>query len=163
LAGAGRPAARRGVARTRLFEALARLGHALADRWPVVLFVDDVHWADAASLDVLQYVARRWAAAGTRVLVVLGVRPEALDSTPALREWLHGLRRDVALTRLALGPLSQDDAFELARRLDDPARFVRLAGQVVELAADRATLALALSQRERGRGRGGVGEDGAGA
>jgi DNA-binding SARP family transcriptional activator len=105
------------VARTRLFEALARLGHALADRSPVVLFVDDVHWADAASLDVLHYVARRWTEAGTRVLLVLGVRAEALDSTPSLREWLLGLRRDVALTRLQLGPLSQDDTFALVRRL----------------------------------------------
>ena len=105
------------VARTRLFEALARLGHALAERSPVVLFVDDVHWADAASLDVLHYVARRWAEAGTRVLLVLGLRAEALDSTPALREWLLGLRRDVALTRLELGPLSQDDTFALVRRL----------------------------------------------
>jgi DNA-binding SARP family transcriptional activator len=105
------------VARTRLFEALARLGHALAERSPVVLFVDDVHWADAASLDVLHYVARRWMEAGTRVLLVLGMRAEALDSTPALREWLLGLRRDVAMTRLELGPLTRDDTFALVRRL----------------------------------------------
>lgn len=105
------------VARTRLFEALARLGQALAERSPVALFVDDVQWADAASLDVLRYVARRWAEAGTRVLLVLGVRAEALDSTVTLREWLLGLHRDVTLTRLELGPLSQDDTFALIRGL----------------------------------------------
>jgi predicted ATPase len=92
-------------------------GQALAERAPVVLFVDDVQWADAASLDVLHYVARRWSEAGTRVLLVLSVRAEALDSTPALREWLLGLRRDVALTHLELGALSQDDTFALVRGL----------------------------------------------
>ncbi len=105
------------VARTRLFEALARLGQALAERSPVVLFVDDVQWADAASLDVLHYVARRWAEAGTRVLLVLSLRAEALDSTPALREWLLGLHRDVTVTRLELGPLSPDDTSALVRGL----------------------------------------------
>src|SRR5258706_3964888 len=38
-------------ARNRLFEAAARLGHALAERAPVVLFIDDAQLSDAASLD----------------------------------------------------------------------------------------------------------------
>jgi DNA-binding SARP family transcriptional activator len=124
------------VARTRLFEALARLGQALAERSPAVLFVDDVQWADAASLDVLHYVARRWAEAGTRVLLVLSLRAEARDSTPALREWLLGLRRDVTVTRLELGPLSQDDTFALVRGLiqDGPERAEPTSREIEEFA-----------------------------
>ena len=48
-----------------------------------MLFVDDVQWADAASLDVLHYAARRWTEAGTRLLLVLGLRSEALGRRAA--------------------------------------------------------------------------------
>jgi len=39
------------TARIRLFEAATRLLQALCERAPLVLFLDDVQWADAASLD----------------------------------------------------------------------------------------------------------------
>src|SRR5581483_6421469 len=47
-------------ARTRLFEAFARLCQALAASAPLVLFVDDLQWSDTASRDLMQYAARRW-------------------------------------------------------------------------------------------------------
>src|SRR5712692_252476 len=56
------------VGRNRLFEAVARLGQALAARTMLVLFIDDVQWADAASLDVLHYLARRFAESETPAL-----------------------------------------------------------------------------------------------
>ena len=47
------------LAQGRLVEAVARLGQALAVRAPLVLFLDDVQWADLATRDLLHYVVRR--------------------------------------------------------------------------------------------------------
>jgi len=94
------------VARTRLFEAFARLGMGFAARAPLVLFVDDVQWADVASLDVLRYASRRWTQERTPVLLLLCLRSEALATAPSIADWLQGLGRDLHVTEIELGPLS---------------------------------------------------------
>lgn len=107
------PVGDRSVARNRLFEALARLGQALAARTPLVLFIDDVQWADAASLDVLHYLARRLAESETPALLLLTLRLEERAMKPALPEWRTGMERAVPLTHLPLGPLSAADILRL--------------------------------------------------
>src|SRR5439155_20446107 len=47
---------------SRLWEGVFQLLSALARRSPLVLLLDDAHWADASSLALLGYVARRAAA-----------------------------------------------------------------------------------------------------
>jgi predicted ATPase/DNA-binding SARP family transcriptional activator len=116
LAGAPEPG-EEATARTRLFEAIARLGQALARQAPLLLFVDDLQWADAASLDVLHYAARRWAEIGTPVVLLLSLRTSAFGAHTALAAWLPALQRDVALTRLVLGPLTADATTQLVRAL----------------------------------------------
>jgi tetratricopeptide (TPR) repeat protein len=91
--------------RARIFEAVARLGEALAERQPLVLFIDDVQWADEGSLDMLHYLTRRWREQGTPILLLLTLRQEALLADSELQEWLNRLRRDTALLRLDLNPL----------------------------------------------------------
>jgi DNA-binding CsgD family transcriptional regulator len=79
---------------------------------PTVLVVEDVHWADEATLDVLRLVARRIAAA--RVLIVLSYRDQALDARHPLRVMLGELASGLALTRVELAPLSPDAILQLA-------------------------------------------------
>jgi len=105
------------TAQTRLFESVARLGQALARRAPLVVFIDDLQWADASSLDVLHYVCRSFAQSKSPILLLLNVRSEALAITPELTDWLSGLERDLPVTRLALDPLTPEKTVQLIRSL----------------------------------------------
>jgi len=104
-------------ARTHLFEAVARLFQTLAEQAPLVLFLDDLQWADAASLDLLQYVGRRCSESATSVLALLTLREEVLAQTPALNDWLSSLGRSLPVTRLFLGPLTAEASMRLLRLL----------------------------------------------
>lgn len=75
----------------------------------MIVQIDDLQWADVASRDVLHYAAKRWMESGTRVLLLLGLRSEALISGSDLDSWLAGLGRDVALTKIQLGALTLAD------------------------------------------------------
>lgn len=111
------PVGDKSVARNRLFEAVARLGQALAARAPLVLFIDDVQWADDASLDVLHYLARRFAESETPALLLLTLRMGERAMPPGLTEWRTGMERAVPLTHLQLGPLTAEDILRLLQAL----------------------------------------------
>lgn len=104
-------------ARQHLFEAIARLGQALARRAPLVIFLDDWHWADAASLDVLHYAALRWSEDRVPILVLITLRQESLAENPDLTTWVTRLKHDVACLRLYIAPLSVSESEELVHSL----------------------------------------------
>jgi AAA ATPase domain/Bacterial transcriptional activator domain len=106
-----------GEARTRLFEAMARFGHALTIRAPLVLFIDDAQWADAASLDVLQHTSRRWSMARLPVFVLCTFRSDDLASNMALAEWLASLERTLLVRRQTLISLTFEETLRLVESL----------------------------------------------
>jgi DNA-binding SARP family transcriptional activator/tetratricopeptide (TPR) repeat protein len=108
------------LAASHLFEAVAQLGEALARDRPVVLMIDDVQWADAALLDLLLYLCRRWVECGTCLLLLLTLRQEGDAPGAEIREWLVALEREIRLTRIHLSPLPAGAMRQMTRGLAGP-------------------------------------------
>ncbi len=105
------------MAKGALFEAIVRMVEALAFRTPVVLFLDDLQWADAATLEVLEYAGKRWAEQGAPVLVVIAARPEEPEAGSAFERWLLALGRRLPLRSMTLGTLTDEEVEGLLPRL----------------------------------------------
>ena len=97
--------------RFRLFEAVVEWLHALARDVPVVLVVDDAHWAARPTLLLLRHVVR--ARSTERLLVLVTYRDTDLSRSHPLSEVLADLRREPAVTRVPLRGLSADEVVEL--------------------------------------------------
>src|SRR3989440_8489133 len=101
------------TAKMRLFEAVARLFDALARRAPLVLLLDDLHWVDEASLDLLRYLGHYWKGHSNRVLLLGTVRREGLEPRSQLSVQLADLGRDLPVSQVSLQPLSQPQTLQL--------------------------------------------------
>ncbi len=97
-------------ARFRLFDALATLLATAAERQPLVVVLDDLHWADASSLLALEFVSR--ALPDVPLLAIAAYRHAEAHARPELAAALGGLAR--AATRLPLEGLGRDEVGELA-------------------------------------------------
>jgi len=100
-------------AKGRLFEAVARLFDALARRAPLVLLLEDLHWVDGASLDLLRYLGHSWKEHGNRVLLLATVRREGLELNLPLAD----LGRDLPLSQVSLPPLSKPETLHLVQAI----------------------------------------------
>jgi len=105
------------IAKGRLFEAVAQLLEALAQRAPVVLFLDNFQWVDEASLDLLRYLGHSWKQQGSRVLLLGAVRSEELELTPAFSAQLVNLGNDLPVTHVWLQPLNREETLQLIEAL----------------------------------------------
>src|SRR6266508_3942407 len=111
------------------FGAWRRFFEHLAERSPLVLVFEDLHWADDGLLDFIDYLAE-WAS-DVRLLVVCVARPELLTRRPG---WGGGKPN---ATTLSLSPLSREET-------------ARLVGALLEQAVLPAELQSALLSRAEG-------------
>ncbi|CAA9585782.1 MAG: transcriptional activator domain, partial [uncultured Thermomicrobiales bacterium] len=106
-------------ARLRLYEAVGVFLAAIAAPRPLVLLLDDLQWADAASLDLLCHVARTQPDA--RLLILGAYRAGEVAHNRALERALAALNRLRTLTVVTAGPLSATEIAALAAGvLGDP-------------------------------------------
>ncbi len=112
------------VERYLLFETVADLLRSESAVHPMLVVLDDLQWADAPSLKMIEHVLRHEMPG--RVLVVATVRLPSDDPTPELERMASSLARDGLLTRVSVDPLKTEMVAEL----------LRLSGRSVTRAAD---------------------------
>ncbi len=102
----------------RLFELALTLLTDRAEETPILLVLEDVHWADASTLDLLVYLAHNLD--GPRVLLVVTARGDEPTSGARMRHLAERLRRTASALVLELGPLERDELIELLTSRPEP-------------------------------------------
>ncbi len=105
----------------RLFQALEFWLTQAGGPQPRLVVIEDVHWADEASLEFLHYLAHRLA---TRPLALL-LTYRGEDAAPKLSRFLARLERQRLANELALAPLSRAETAEMLRLIFELRRPVR--------------------------------------
>jgi DNA-binding CsgD family transcriptional regulator len=94
-------------ARWRMFESIRRFIASLCARQPSVILLDDLHWADAPSLRLLEFLTPNLA--DSRLLLVGTYRQTELSRQHPLSDTLGGLVRAPHVSRIRLGGLSAEE------------------------------------------------------
>ncbi|WFF00689.1 helix-turn-helix transcriptional regulator [Micromonospora sp. WMMD964] len=89
-----------------LFDLVAELFQRLADACPLVLIIEDLHWADRSTRDLIGFLVR--AARPGRLLLVCTYRTDELQRGHPLRPYLAELDRARGVERVDLGRLDRD-------------------------------------------------------
>jgi tetratricopeptide (TPR) repeat protein len=92
-----------------LHVSVSRFIEALASSQPLCMLFEDLHWADDALLDLIEFLAAR--AHEVPLLIVVQTRPELLEKRPA---WGRGVR---GFTSLSLEPLDERHEHDLILQL----------------------------------------------
>ncbi len=102
----------------RMLEAVLGVLHRLGERQPVLLIVEDLHWADRSTRDVIAFIART--ARTERLLVVGTYRTDEIHRRHPIRPWLAEMERTARVDRLTLerlGPAALAELVDAIRAL----------------------------------------------
>lgn len=98
------------AAQARLFEIILGLLRRLSDERPVVVVLEDIHWADASTRDLLRFLVRNLRDA--RVLFVATYRSDEMHRRHPLRPLLAELERLDSVDDIELGAFGHEDLAE---------------------------------------------------
>ena len=112
------PATDEALGHNRLFEATVRLVQIWAARRPLVLFLDDMQWADTATLDLLLYLARSLAEQPVPVLLLFNLGTGVDSLAEVQSSWLMALKRTrIPLTARVLTAFTQEETRRFVQAL----------------------------------------------
>lgn len=101
--------------RLQLFEAVVRLCESATETGPLVIVIEDLHWADESTRHLLRFLTG--ALTDAPVLLVTTYRTDELDRRHPLRPFLAEVGRLAGVSRLDIAGLSRDEVAELLTRL----------------------------------------------
>ncbi|WP_347351577.1 AAA family ATPase [Intrasporangium sp.] len=113
--GSDEPAGSLEPSRLELFQAVLDLLGRLGAAGPVVHVVEDLHWADAGTLDLLRYLVGNLSS--ERVLLLVTYRPDQLPAGSGPAGWVAQVARLAGTRRVHLDRLGRDDTSRLVRSL----------------------------------------------
>lgn len=97
----------------RLYDSVVEWCLELNKKGPILLVVDDAHWADGGTLSLLRHLARRALRLKLRLLMILTYREVELDEALALNDVLHDLYHERLATRLKLKRFNRDQTRDM--------------------------------------------------
>jgi DNA-binding CsgD family transcriptional regulator len=95
------------VEKAELFTGVLRYLEAVAAKRATILALEDLHWADSGTLDLLAHIAPR--IAGTRLMIVATYRDDEIHGEHPLLATLARLERQQTVRRIGLEPLGDSD------------------------------------------------------
>ncbi|SNR35884.1 regulatory protein, luxR family [Haloechinothrix alba] len=130
-----RPNAEQDIGQLQLFDAVVHALTELADERLVVLVVEDLHWADSSTRDLLAFLCARLRS--QRLLLLATYRHDDVHRRHPLRPLLAELSRAGRVDRMELSALSADDAHAFVTAISD-GQLGDTAGNIVRRAEGNA-------------------------
>jgi tetratricopeptide (TPR) repeat protein len=123
------------VWKDQAFAAVSKTLHELSTRAPVILLLEDIHWADSASLALLHYVAR--AITDEKILVLATFRSEEVNLNPEgtahpLGEEMRLMRREDLFSEIKLSNLDQENVTIISENMIGGSIHPELVAKLVE-------------------------------
>jgi hypothetical protein len=116
----------------RLLDSFSLLLERLAAEQPTLLFLDDLHWADATTIAALQFMQRRWTRGSLGIIAT--IRPDLVGPNDPVAKYLSSRSDGLGVQLVELGELSSEEALQLVEQIGNGEIGEELAHRICALA-----------------------------